>query len=64
MGCVPLKKTSVSARKGQYLLVHTEIFKIYDFFQISLIQYRFRLRDFRNIRNRIYTQNKLPPWLY
>jgi hypothetical protein len=39
MGCVPLKKTSESARKGQYLLVHTEIFKIYDFFEISLILY-------------------------
>jgi hypothetical protein len=37
MGYVPLKKTSASARKGQYLLVHTEIFKISDFFEISLI---------------------------
>ena len=41
MGYVPLKKTSASARKGQYLLVHGEIFKIYDF-EISLILY---LRD-------------------
>jgi hypothetical protein len=40
MGYVPLKKTSASARKGQCLLVHTEIFKIYNFFQISLILYR------------------------
>jgi hypothetical protein len=39
-GCVPLKKTSASAKKGPHLLVHTEIFKIYDFFQISLILYR------------------------
>jgi hypothetical protein len=37
MGCVPLKKTSASARKGQCLLVHADIFKIYDFFEISLI---------------------------
>jgi hydrogenase maturation factor len=35
MAYVPLKKTSASARKGQYLLVHTGIFKIYDFFEIS-----------------------------